>query len=349
MPTPASSGALSVAQVNAALQGVETYYTTLPHTNLQQDLSSLAAHMTASGAFTAAAVSPGGITAALPDGTTALVFADRDEELGGFSADARLRSVRSARGSAARAAAAAAPMATASPSLSPATAHEVAFFVNEADTNAFTPQVQDDFGAAFRNLSFPQAGYGVDVLDISLDNIVALGTSAHPRRDRCPRARGRSAARKTRAPARFPRHRNARHGRRVLAELLLCESVHDTAHRRKPRNVRSRFPSRPYHVRDLHLDNGHRGPPSDLGVHAGVLNGASHVQPGRGRGQPVLLGPKPADRDGAQHDLAGCRCRTVPGLDEEGRRRGRGPVGRLHARPNARRTISERYRPRPIC
>jgi len=82
MPTPVPSGALSVAAVNAALRGVETYYTTLPHINLQQDLSSLAAHMTASGAFRAAAVSPGGITATLPDGTTALVFADRDEELG---------------------------------------------------------------------------------------------------------------------------------------------------------------------------------------------------------------------------------------------------------------------------
>jgi len=169
-PSPVQSGMLGIAAVNSALQGVETYYLTLPHSNLETDLNALAAHMTSSGAYETAIVTAGGVSATLPDGSHALVFADRAEDVGGPAAAARSREAR------ARDAMGVGP----GTGLSPPTAHEVAFLINTVDTSgAFTPGRQTDFGNAFTNLGFAKAGDGVDVLDISLDNIVALG-SGHP-------------------------------------------------------------------------------------------------------------------------------------------------------------------------
>ncbi len=81
-PVPTGAGSLSAVQVNSALAGVATTYATLPHTNPVSDISALAASMVASGAFSTAAATPGGITATLPDGSLALVFADVPEEVG---------------------------------------------------------------------------------------------------------------------------------------------------------------------------------------------------------------------------------------------------------------------------
>jgi hypothetical protein len=73
------------------LQGVEAAYQSLPHTNLVTDLNTLVTRMVSSGAYRSAVLEPGGIAAKLPDGTPVLIFADRDEDLGGPSASKRQR------------------------------------------------------------------------------------------------------------------------------------------------------------------------------------------------------------------------------------------------------------------
>jgi len=169
-PKPGSSGQLTPDQAAAALEGVETYYQTLPHTDPVADIDAVVAHMTSSGAFASATAGPGGITATLPDGETALVFADRLEDLtGSQTASARNRGVRRAQGLC---------VVTDGPcGAAPVTAHEIAFFVNMVDHAAFTPQRQADFANAFGALGFPQAGYGIDERGINLEDIDAIGTS----------------------------------------------------------------------------------------------------------------------------------------------------------------------------
>jgi hypothetical protein len=134
---------------------------------LVTDLNTLAAQMVSSGAYRSAVVEPGGIAAKLPDGTPVLVFADRPEDLGGASADARARA-SSRRG-------------RFDLPLSPPNAHEIGILVNELDTSgAFQPTRQFAYGNAFTQSGFGAAtGFGVDAVDVTLANIASLG-SGHP-------------------------------------------------------------------------------------------------------------------------------------------------------------------------
>ena len=147
-----------------ALQSVQTTYQGLPHTSVVNDLNALAAQMVSSGTFKTATVVPGGISATLPDGTLTLVFADRVEDLAGTA------SVRRTVPSRIR------PQVQ---PLSPANSHEAAFLINTIPQTAFTPSRQQAFSDAFSAALGLASGYEADDLDVSLDNIVALGTG-HP-------------------------------------------------------------------------------------------------------------------------------------------------------------------------
>jgi hypothetical protein len=147
-----------------ALQSVQTLYQTLPHTSVTSDLNLLATLMVSSGTFKTATVVPGGISATLPDGTPALVFADRVENLAGPAAVRR---------------AAASRIRPRVQPLSPANSHEAAFLINTIPQTAFTPARQQAFADAFSATVGLATGYEADDLDVSLDNIVALGTG-HP-------------------------------------------------------------------------------------------------------------------------------------------------------------------------
>ena len=165
--SPSSGATLAPAAIATALQNVETSYQGLPHANIVTDLNTLAAHMVSSKAFRSAVVNPGGISAKLPDGTPVLIFADRAEDLGGVSTAGRQRAP-SGRG-------------RFDAPLSPANPHEIALLVNEGDTTgAFQPARQMDYGYAFTNSGFgASTGYGVDAVDVTLDNITTLGVG-HP-------------------------------------------------------------------------------------------------------------------------------------------------------------------------
>jgi hypothetical protein len=165
-PTPGSTSTPNVAAVTAALQDTRSYFATLPHRNLQTDLSALAAQMVSSKAFTSAAVTDGGITAVAADGTKTLVFADHPEALGYTASPASRRVASSSfcpRDD---------PLPS-SPGSGP-TAHEVALLVNSCDY-VFNPSRQVAFGASFRSVGNANgAKYSVDVLDMSLESVLAL-------------------------------------------------------------------------------------------------------------------------------------------------------------------------------
>jgi hypothetical protein len=135
----------------------------MPHTDVVSDINALAAQMVASGAYTAAAPGPGAISARLPDGTTAVLFTDRQEDLVPQSA-AAVAARRPASTRQARSFASDAP-----------TPHQIVFLVNGFDPNAFAPSNQAAYANAFRGLSFAPPNAGVSDLDVTLDNIVALG------------------------------------------------------------------------------------------------------------------------------------------------------------------------------
>jgi hypothetical protein len=167
-----STTPLTAAQITQAAASAQNYYLTLPHTSLASDLTTLAAYMVSSGKFSAAAVSPGGISATLPDGSKYLLFADRVEDLGGLSpasVAAKIMQQRDTR----------AARPTLDSDLSPANSDEIAFLINESGDPAFTPTTQQAFAQAFTNRGFAAPNYGVDALDVSLENILALG-AGHP-------------------------------------------------------------------------------------------------------------------------------------------------------------------------
>jgi hypothetical protein len=167
--TVGTGGPMTAAQIAAAFQTVQAYYATLPHANVYDDLQALAAHMTSSGAFKTAAVADGGIDATFPNGSQTVIFADRIEDLTVSSTASASRSQRTA------------TRAPLDAPLSPATHHEIAYLINESGDVAFRPQRQQDFRAAWIAKGFTSAaGYGVDTLDVTLENITALGGSAHP-------------------------------------------------------------------------------------------------------------------------------------------------------------------------
>ena len=174
-PVPTMGGSVTAAQVNAAFAGVATAYASLPHTDPVSDLSALAKAMSASGAFSSAAVTPGGITATLPDGSLALVYADVPEDLG-------------VKGTASRARASAAAVTTrrAPLSLSQPSNHEYAFLYNDTDPN-FKESFDQAWAAALTGSTFknPQTNaanpqYGVTTGGVSLANVLTLGGGGHP-------------------------------------------------------------------------------------------------------------------------------------------------------------------------
>jgi hypothetical protein len=175
-PTPAVGGTVTAAQVNSAFAGVATTYGALPHTDPVSDISALAKSMVTSGAFSAATVTPGGITATLPDGSLALVFADVPEEVGVKGTAAHSRRAASASSAITRA-----PLTLSQPSN-----HEYAFLFNDTDPN-FNESFDQLWAAAFTNFAFKNAQtgnantqYGVTTGGVSLANVITLGGGGHP-------------------------------------------------------------------------------------------------------------------------------------------------------------------------
>ncbi|HEX5274142.1 MAG TPA: hypothetical protein VFW34_02600 [Candidatus Rubrimentiphilum sp.] len=157
------SGSVDFAHDTAALQNVQTMYSALPHASVAADLDLLAAQMVSSGAFHLANVNDGGISAVLADGQAVEVFADHLDDPSDSSPAATGQSQPSAVSSAA--------------SLSAPNQHEIAFLVNSSGDGSFHPTRQANFAQAFVASGFVAAnGYGVDSVDITLDNIVAMGT-----------------------------------------------------------------------------------------------------------------------------------------------------------------------------
>ncbi len=166
--TPVTLTPFTAAKITTALQGVQSYYLTLPHKSVSSDLQALAAHMTASGKFASATVATGGIDATFPNGAETLIFADKPEDLAGSFQKRRTTSVRRA------------PVRAHDAPLSPPNSHEVAFLVNESGDPAFHPERQQAFATAFAFDGFTSVnGYGTDALDVTLANIQALSTG-HP-------------------------------------------------------------------------------------------------------------------------------------------------------------------------
>ena len=163
-PAPSTSSA-SVAAVATALANVEAYYQTLPGTDPMSDVANVAAHMVSSGAFASATAGPGAISATLGDGTPVVVFTDRVADLLAASTIRRRNGI----------VVGPPPGST----IGPATNHEILFLVNTLDSAAFTPANQQQFGQAFSNLGFQSTGAEIDVASVTLENIVALG-STHP-------------------------------------------------------------------------------------------------------------------------------------------------------------------------
>src|SRR5579884_3034161 len=171
--TPVASGTLlPIASVSAAIASVGSYYQSLPHTSVSSDLQSLASHMVSSGQYKTAVVSPGGITATLPDGELTLVFADAPED------------VAPKRGSAARIAALRRPQSQVSFTGPPAP-HSYVFLFDDADAD-FSPQTDAAWGHALQTESFTNAGshqaipdYSVSAQSASLAGIAAFGTQGY--------------------------------------------------------------------------------------------------------------------------------------------------------------------------
>ena len=166
-PTSAASGTMISPQAAAtALAGAVAYFNALPHQNLNSDLTTLAAHMVSSGQFSTAKVGYGGITATFSNGATAVLFADTPETLAYPPASPAASTAVHRNAVPANCTASDAP-------LSDPTLHEVAFLVDECNgvfnvTNATTME------NAFINEGLQADGYGVDLQNLTLDNIAAL-------------------------------------------------------------------------------------------------------------------------------------------------------------------------------
>ena len=178
-PTATSTGALDTAQINATFKATESYYLTLGHTSVVADIQAVAQQMVASGAYTSAVVTAGGISATLPDGSLALVYADVPEDLMPSSpaAAAVTRAASANLHGAERK-----PMIGSAPN-----PHEHLFLYNDTDP-AFQEKYDQQWAAALQNVPFTgpaplgaNAKYGVSTASASLSNIVAIGASnAHP-------------------------------------------------------------------------------------------------------------------------------------------------------------------------
>jgi hypothetical protein len=173
-PVPSVAGSASVAAVATALASVESYYQTLPGTDPMSDVANVAAHMVSSGAFASATAGPGAISATLSDGTPVVLFTDRVADLLATSDALRANTTGNARRPSG--VVVGPPPGT---TIGPPTSHQILFLVNELDSAAFTPANQQQFGQAFSNLGFQSTGAQIDVAPVTLENIVALG-STHP-------------------------------------------------------------------------------------------------------------------------------------------------------------------------
>jgi hypothetical protein len=150
----------SAAAVTAALTSTANVYATMHHTNPANDINALAAEMVSSGAYTAAVVSPGGISGTLPDGTNVFVFTDRMEDLvGGLPPITSLSRTRSILGS------------TRSLKSSATSPHAVRFLVNVLDQLAFSPVNQVALAKAAATVV---SGESV-AIGVGLDDIKAIG------------------------------------------------------------------------------------------------------------------------------------------------------------------------------
>jgi hypothetical protein len=157
----APGAVFDATQVDAALASTQSYYATMPHTNVVSDLTALAAEMVSSKAYATAVVSPGGISATLPDGTKTFIFADQPENLAGGVTTS----------SSARVAAGTRTVQQNAPQDAPS-AHQVVILVNTSDTVAFHPAFEAQFGIAFANAGVTPPNSGVTVAAILLDNII---------------------------------------------------------------------------------------------------------------------------------------------------------------------------------
>jgi hypothetical protein len=152
-PSPSPTGSASgtaAAQINAAMQSVETYYQTLPHQNLQADLQSTAAYASTQSGFTSAQAQPASVIATLQNGALLYFFADK----GLYTA---------AQG---------AP--TPPTIIQGGSPHEIAFLEYDYRDPAFHPSLQIAYAAAFAPAGYPTSTYRAEEGSASLDNVAAL-------------------------------------------------------------------------------------------------------------------------------------------------------------------------------
>jgi hypothetical protein len=176
---------ITAAQENAAAAAVQNYFMTLSHASIPNDLSEVAGYMNASGFFSGAAVNAesDGVGALLPDGTIFTVFADKAEDFGLLPPSALARPEGSAGTAPDHAGTATGKSASANSAgfspLSAANPHEIAYLWNGTDPEAFILNNGAIFSNAWQLAGFTTPGFGVDFLELTLENLEALG-NGHP-------------------------------------------------------------------------------------------------------------------------------------------------------------------------
>jgi hypothetical protein len=166
----------------SALDAGQAAWNALPHTNLAQDLAAVATQMTTAGVLLNAGVSVNGISGSLSDGTPFLLAYDnRDSESSSTTQQASpvIPAIAPTVKMMPNSAVAARPVVILNGPLGASTTHEILFLVNTEDTRAFDPRIQLAFANAFYQAGFPASMYEADTLAVSLENIIALGTT-HP-------------------------------------------------------------------------------------------------------------------------------------------------------------------------
>lgn len=174
---PSDPVASSLAVYKAALENGQTYWDTLPHTDIAGDLAAVASEMKSSGIATQTYVSANAITATLTDGQSfLLVYDDRDvtSPMPVPPTSGSKPAVSTAGRQRVASASAQGPGF-----FGPGTQHEIAFFVNSDDPLAFQIQNQEAFSKAFSQAGFPASAYQVDFQSLSLNILADLGDS-HP-------------------------------------------------------------------------------------------------------------------------------------------------------------------------
>ncbi len=164
-PSPGATSSAAIAAANASLTNVQTMYAALPHASLSADLSTLASQMVASGQFKTAAVTPGGISATLPNGSPALVFADHVGDTSNATATTAHRVRASSAADARRRFTSFAPKS-----------ETIAVLVNSTDkSGAFNPVNQQVIASAIGGAGFNNGHYGVDEGDVELESFDQIG------------------------------------------------------------------------------------------------------------------------------------------------------------------------------